>query len=154
MKKNMLIEELIVAILVIVMVLMVTAQVLSRYILHTSLAYTEELVRYLFVWATFLGIAAAAYRNRHLSLAVSQSFIPSRYLKWARRAAATGALLFAITIIFFGIRIVLLQVETRQTTAALGMPMWIIGLAIPVCSALLVLRLILGAVEAMKGNQQ
>ena len=154
MKKKMLIEELVVAILIIVMVLMVTAQVLSRYVFHTSLSHTEELVRYMFVWATFLGIAAAAYRNRHLSLAVSQSFIPSRYLRWARRAAATGALLFAITIIFFGIRIVLLQFGTRQTTAALGMPMWIIGLAIPVCSALLVFRFIMGVVEAMKGNQQ
>jgi len=154
MKKNMFIEEWIVAILVIVMVLMVTAQVLSRYILHTSLSHTEELVRYLFVWATFLGIAAAAYRNRHLSIAVSQSLMPSRYLKWAGRATAIGALLFAITIIFFGVRVVLLQFGTRQTTAALGMPMWIIGLAIPVCSALLVLHLILGAVKAMKGNRQ
>ena len=146
----MLIEERVVAILLIIMVLMVTAQVLSRYVFHTSLSHTEELVRYLFVWATFLGIAAAAYRNRHLSIAVSQSFIPSRYLKWARWAAATGAFLFAITIIFFGVRVVLLQFETRQTTAALGMPMWIIGLAIPVCSALLVFRLIPGAVEVMK----
>ena len=122
MKKNMLIEELVVAILIIVMVLMVTAQVLSRYVFHTSLSHTEELVRYLFVWATFLGIAAAAYRNRHLSIALSQNLIPSRYLRLAGWAAAPGALLFAITIIFFGVRVVLLQVETRQTTAALGMP--------------------------------
>ena len=148
----MLIEEWGVAILVIVMVLMVIAQVLSRYVLHKSLSHTEELVRYLFVWATFLGAAAAAYRNRHLSIAISQNLIPPRYLPWTRRAAAAGAFIFTITIIIFGVRIVVLQYETGQTTAALGMPMWIIGLAIPVCTLLLMVRLIMSAVDARKGK--
>jgi TRAP-type C4-dicarboxylate transport system permease small subunit len=141
MKKNMLIEEWVVAVLLSIMVLMVAAQVLSRYVFHTSLSYTEELVRYFFVWATFLGIAAAAYHNRHLSIAAH--FMPESFMKWARLAAVICALLFAAVICIYGLRVVLLQIKTHQTTAALGMPMWVFGLALPVSSIVLVVRLIL-----------
>ncbi|MFC1508579.1 TRAP transporter small permease [Candidatus Omnitrophota bacterium] len=140
-KSPMLPEEWIIAILLIVMVLMVAAQVLSRYIFHTSLSHTEELVRYFFVWATFLGIAAAANRKKHLSIAFASGIIPERYMKWVKKVAGLCALLFAGVIMYYGVRVVVLQIQTQQKTAALGMPMWIIGLAVPVCSAVLIVRI-------------
>ena len=146
MKKKMLIEERVIAVLLCIMVLMVAVQVLSRYVFHTSLSHTEELVRYFFVWVTFLGIAAAAYRKKHLSVAVAASFIPEKFIKWTRLVSGMCALLFAFVIFFSGIRVVFLQIRTHQTTAALGMPMWIIGLAVPVCSLVLIARLILSGI--------
>jgi len=143
MKNDMLIEERIIAALIGIMVLLVAAQVVSRYVLHASLSHTEEIVRYLFVWSTFLGIAAAARRKKHLSLSLADRFLPDRLLVWTKRAAGLGALIFAAVITFYGFRVVLLQVSTRQTTAALGMPMWLIGLALPVCALALVIRIIL-----------
>ena len=82
--KRMLPEEYMVAAAVMVMVLMVAAQVASRYFLHVSLSHTEEIVRYLFVWATVLGASAAARRGRHISIS---SDGPSRRgrLRLARR---------------------------------------------------------------------
>ncbi|MCE5251502.1 TRAP transporter small permease [bacterium] len=143
MKKNMLVEELFIAVLLMVMVLLVVAQVFSRYVFHTSISYTEELVRYGFVWATFFGIAAAAYRDRHLSISISDQYAPRRLVRWSRFGAGLLASLFAAVILVYGVRVVLLQAETHQTTAALGIPMWIVGLAVPVSAVVLVIRLVL-----------
>lgn len=152
MKQKMLVEEKIIAFVLCLMVLMVAAQVLSRYVIHKSLSYTEELVRYFFVWITFLGASAAAFRSRHLSLSGSLHIVPVRVKKWLNYLSGCAALLFTGLLIVFGIKIVLLQIKTGQTTAAMGLPMWIIGLAVPVCSFVLMVRLTMLALG--KGKQK
>ncbi len=154
MKKRMLIEEWIIAVVLCIMVLMVAGQVLSRYVFHTSISHTEELVRYFFVWITFLGAAAAVYRKKHLSIAGLVGFFPLRVTKWIRVSCWFGGVIFAGVLLVFGIRIVILQIHTGQTTAALGFPMWIIGLAVPVCSIVIILRLILSALEEKAAGNQ
>ena len=143
--KKMIAEEWIIAVILCVMVLIVAGQVLSRYVFHISFSYTEELVRYFFVWVTFLGAAAAAYRRRHLSIAGVFNFIPERVMRWIRVSMCVGAVLFAGVLIIYGLRVVILQIQTHQTTAVLGFPMWVIGLAVPVCSVLLIIRLAMNA---------
>ena len=144
MKKKMLIEEKIIAIILYAMVLMVAAQVLSRYILHRSLSHTEELVRYCFVWVTFLGASSAVFRGKHLSIAGAIQIVPAGLVKYMRLLTGISAVVFACLLAFYGMKIVILQFQTVQTTAALGLPMWIIGLAVPVCSFALVIRIAMG----------
>lgn len=129
-----------------VMSLMVFGHVLGRYVLHTSFSYTEELVRYFFVWTTFLGSAAAVARKRHLSVAGSAVFITGRLKKAAEILTFAGALVFSALLAVWGFKIVYLQYSTSQTTAAVGMPMWIVGLAVPAGAVLIVVRLFLPAV--------
>jgi C4-dicarboxylate transporter, DctQ subunit len=136
-------EEWIAAVLIIIMVLMVTAQVISRYMLHVSLSHTEELVRYLFVWATFIGAAGAVFRGRHLSISSGLPGLPAPVRRTIQGAKVVGALLFAGILLIFGGRIVLLQWQTGQETAALGIPMWVVGLAVPVGALLIILRIIM-----------
>ena len=50
-------------ILLVAIVVITFVQVLSRYVLQTSLAWTEELARYLFIWLAALG-AAYAFKVR------------------------------------------------------------------------------------------
>ena len=139
-------EEWIAAVLIIVMVLMVTVQVASRYVFHVSLSHTEELVRYLFVWATFIGAAGAVSSKRHLSISSGIPGLPRVAQKMIRVTVTLGALLFAGILFLYGARIVFLQWETGQKTAALGMPMWIIGLVVPVGALLIIMRIL----QAMK----
>ncbi|MFA6472555.1 MAG: TRAP transporter small permease [Candidatus Latescibacterota bacterium] len=145
--KKMIPEEWALAILIMVMVLMVVAQILSRYLFHTSLSHTEELVRYLFVWATFLGAAGAAYRKRHLSISAGLNFLPEHTRKTVKVITFVCALVFAGLILLYGVRVVFLQWATGQMTAALGIPMWIVGLAVPFGALLLILRLFMMARE-------
>ncbi len=147
MKQKMLIEEKIIAVLMCLMVLMVAVQVLSRYVVHTSISYTEEIVRYFFVWATFLGASAATYKKKHLSVAAAFKIVPARMVKLIKYSTGIAALIFSSLLTLYGLKIVHLQIKTGQTTAALGFPMWIIGLAVPVCSILMIVRLVMLALR-------
>lgn len=141
MKNKPLIEENIIAVVMCVMVVMVAAQVLGRYVFHSSLSFTEEIVRYLFVWATFIGAAAAVRGGRHLSISGGFHTAPAIVRRLSAVLCWTGAVVFAAVLVVYGLRVVSLQIRTGQTTAALGFPMWIVGLAIPVSTVLLVVRL-------------
>ena len=152
MKNKMLFEEKIIGVVLCVMVVMVAAQVLSRYVLHTSLSHTEELVRYFFVWITFLGASAAAFRGKHISVAGALHIVPVGVMKWIRLFSGVFALIFTGVLLFFGFRIVILQISTGQTTAALGFPMWIIGCAVPLCSFIMIIRLIMLACGRGRGR--
>jgi len=154
MRKKMSVEEYIVAILVILMVTMVFAQVLSRYFLHKSLSHTEELVRYLFVWATLLGAAAATGKRAHLSIGLSGSNFPSKVQTLMRIATGTGSVVFLIITFVWGVKVVVLQYVTGQTTAALGMQMWIFALTVPVCVALTVVRILYHTNSGIKTDSE
>ena len=136
-------EEKAASIITIIMVLMVVGQVLSRYLLHKSISYTEESVRYLFVWATFIGSSAALYRRAHISLSFSFGDSIPGFRGFRRCVTFLCALLFSSVIIVYGFRVVFIQFITGQTTASMGYPMWIIGLAVPVSGLFLVYRIIL-----------
>ena len=152
MKKKMLFEEKIIGIALCLMVIMVAAQVFSRYVVHKSLSYTEELVRYLFIWITFLGASAVVFRRRHLSIAGALRIIPSGMKKWISFISGTFAVILSAVLVIYGIKVVLLQMQTGQTTAAMGLPMWIIGLAIPICSIIIIFRIFMIALK--KGNRE
>jgi TRAP-type C4-dicarboxylate transport system permease small subunit len=151
-RKKMLPEELAAAAIIILMVLMVTVQVVSRYALHISLSYTEELVRYLFVWATFLGAAGAARMRRHLSVSSGTLLRSVFLLRWVRRFIGACGALFAGMLLLEGARVAVLQMTTSQTTAALGLPMWMIGLSVPVGALLILVRIVQAA--AGKGDRR
>ncbi|MCP4048160.1 MAG: TRAP transporter small permease [Gammaproteobacteria bacterium] len=67
--------EWVVCFLLVAIVLIIFSQVLSRYILHTSLAWSEELARFLFVWLAALGAAYACKTRSHFFL----SFLVDRF---------------------------------------------------------------------------
>ncbi|MGE5753196.1 MAG: TRAP transporter small permease, partial [Deltaproteobacteria bacterium] len=122
-----------------VMVLITFATVVTRYLFDIPLSYIDQLVPNLFVWVTFLGSSAAVKRRAHLGLSALYDEMPARL----RRGVDVAILLvtsafFAVTA-WYGVRIVLLQMENRMMSS-LGYPSWVIGLAVPVGSVLFVLR--------------
>ena len=141
--KNVTFEEKAASIITVVMVLMVVAQILSRYLFHKSISYTEEIVRYLFVWATLIGSSAALYGKAHLSISLSIGDSVRGFSMFKRIMLFCGAFLFFSVIIIYGSKVVYVQFTTGQTTASMGYPMWVIGLAIPLCGILLIYRMIL-----------
>lgn len=83
-----------------VMFLLGIAAVLFRFVLEASLAFPEELIRYLFVWAIFLGSAVALRRNAHAAIGI--------FVGWLPPGPRRGALLLstALSCVFFGILLV------------------------------------------------
>ncbi len=58
----------VISVLLALMVLIVFANVIARYFLHFSIAWSEEISRFMLIWLTFLGAVLAFVRNEHLGL--------------------------------------------------------------------------------------
>ena len=64
------IEEYICAVCTVVMTLLVFANVLSRYVLHISLSFSDEITTNLFILLSMMGAAIATKRRAHLGLTI------------------------------------------------------------------------------------
>ena len=63
-------EEFLLTILLLAMALIMGVQVFSRFALKASLSWTEELTRYLFIWAGFLSVSYCS--KRCISIKIEQ----------------------------------------------------------------------------------
>ncbi|TPJ14377.1 TRAP transporter small permease [Mesorhizobium sp. B2-7-3] len=59
------------------MAIIVFLQFFTRYVLNNSLAWTEEIARYLLMIITFVGAAIAMRRGTHISVEVAHMFLPA-----------------------------------------------------------------------------
>ena len=76
------------------------ANVVSRYLLSTSIAFTEELTTNLFVWSCFIGAAAAAKRGAHLGFSLVVDSMPRLARRWV------AVLVTLLTLGMFGISLI------------------------------------------------
>ena len=122
------------------LVVSVSWQVLSRYVMAAPSSWTEEAARFLMIWIGVLG-ATYAYRQR-LHLAID--LLPKRM------GAVAGARLemlnagcvaaFALTAMLIGGgRLVMMTWELEQISPALGIPMAAVYEVVPISGALLLL---------------
>lgn len=66
--------ETVLGLLVAVMVLGCIWQVITRFVLNNPSKYTEELLRYLLIWTTMLGVPYAYGKDKHLSINIAVKY--------------------------------------------------------------------------------
>ncbi len=120
------------------MTLVVVSQVFCRYVLNSSLFWSEELARYLLVWLTFLGAAVAYWRGMHPGVDLIYSRLGSQAKLFNRLLVHLLCLFFFFIIIRYGIEFA--YFVRLQTTPALMLPKWIIFSIIPASGLLLSLH--------------
>ena len=122
-------EEVILTVLLLAMVLIMGVQVFSRFILRASLSWTEELTRYLFIWAGFLSISFCT--KKCISIKIEQ-FVASLS---RRKEAALKVCTHSIELAFFLYMIprawsyMMSAVESGQVSPALSIPMYYVQAA-------------------------
>jgi len=67
-----------------VIVSIMFTQVVFRYVFNNSLSWSEELIRFLFVWLTFLGGALAINNKTHIAVEFFIELLPVKYLKYVK----------------------------------------------------------------------
>ena len=143
-------EEVLCALLFAAMAVITFLNIISRYLLKYSFAFTEELVVSFFVWLTLLGTSIAFREQSHLGFSFLVSRLPGKFQKfllWA--GAGLGAALF-IFLIYFSIRQVGEEILLGITSSGIGVPQWWYTLGVPVWSVLIVLRVFQGAYRASR----
>ena len=134
-----------------VMLVVIFAQVVSRYVFSWTPEWSEELARYLFVWVVFIGSALIMGESGHLAV----QFVPNHF-----KGTATGKFLeivinlsgyvFILILLTQGAKMT--RVMTFQMSPGMEIPMSWVYAVIPLSSALMLLYLIKDTVRIFKSR--
>ena len=134
-------EEVLMSALLIVLVIVMTLQVVLRYVFKSPLSFPEELCRYLFIWISFIGMSYSIRCNNSLKIDVLETIFPK--LKPFIQAFGTVVfILFLIIMIWKGSGDMLLTITRGQVSPALGIPMWTVYISFLVGCVLSFLRIL------------
>ena len=121
-----------------VLVIDVLWQVTSRYILNSPSSFTDELAGFLLIWVGLLGAAYVAGKREHLAIdLLKQRSSPQRKYK-LEIIISIVIVIFAITVLIIGGSwLVCTRFYLSVKSAALGMPLGIVYLVLPVSGILI-----------------
>ena len=112
-------------------------QIVARFILMVSIPWTDELARYLMIWASFVGLGVA-YRKRELiSVEFFREKLPSHLLKMSLLISDLLCSIFAIIIVIYGVKLCFQNVT--QVSPSMRISLGIIYAIIPVGCVLFLL---------------
>ncbi|MBT8369817.1 MAG: TRAP transporter small permease [Deltaproteobacteria bacterium] len=132
-------EQILIAVLLTVMILMAFSQIVLRNFFSTGIAWGDALVRYLVVWVGFVGAAIAAREDKHITIDVLSRWITGagkstiRAISHFSSAAICGLLTWA------GIKFIGFEAQMGGT-AFFNLPVWVPELIIPIAFGLMTLR--------------
>lgn len=133
-------EEVLLSLMLVAMLVICTMQVVWRYVIQSSLSWSEELARYIFAWLVWLAAAYATKKLRHLRITFLQEIVPERFRWLFDMLALVMSIVFAIIFGSIAVKMVGMIAETGQRSPAMRMPMWIPYLSVPVGLSLIGVR--------------
>jgi C4-dicarboxylate transporter, DctQ subunit len=115
-----------------IMCLIAFGNVISRYFLNYSFAFTEEVTINLFVLLTFVGTSVGVRKNAHLGFSLLFDLANGKGKKLLCIFSSLITCLLFVLLTYYGVRMVEFQMMLNQTTPAMGWPQWIFTLAFPI----------------------
>ena len=135
------------------MSLLAFINVITRYFIHYSFAFTEEVEVACLVWLTMLGAAAGFRRGIHLGF----DLLAFRFPRLGRNVLYPLASILTISTVCLLIWFSLLQIkdemELKIASEAVGIPQWWYTLALPVGGILTIFRIIQATWQRLKSNK-
>jgi TRAP-type C4-dicarboxylate transport system permease small subunit len=117
------------------LLLIVWAQVVSRYVFNNSLAWTEEAARYLMIWGVLLGVNLAFLRGYLISINFITEKLPERVQVVMRLVRKLFALFYTGILAYYGVFLTLLG--TKMESPAMGLQYTWVFAAVPTGAAFL-----------------
>ena len=141
-------EEAFIMVCFAIMAFVLALQIFMRYVLNEPLIWSEELARYLFVWATFIGAGYGVRCKIHITMEVFFNMMPNP-MKYV------VAVLINIIAIFIFAYLIPFGIETVKTqwsidSSAMQIPMSWVFAAVPVGCFIVCLRLLGDTVRIIK----
>ena len=128
-------------------------QVFTRYVLNNPSTWSEELVGYLFAWASLFGASIITGERGHMNIPVVVEKMPVGAQKFFGVFAELIAMAFSfIILVYGGYRITLLAMG--QMTSSLGVAVGVFYVAMPVCGVINILYTILNIYDICKGKKE
>jgi len=138
---------------IMIMLITIFAQVITRYIFNFTPEWSEELARFLFVYVVFLGSALIMGESGHLAV----EFLPNHFKdkpfgKVLKIISLVSGYIFVAILFFQGYKMT--SIMTFQEAPGLEISMSYIYAVIPVSSVLMFLYLVRDTLRILKGDDK
>ena len=117
-------------------------QVFSRYVLGASLSWSEELTRYIFIWAGFLSVSYCTKKCISIKIEQFVALFPKRGKAMFKVVNHTLELILFCYLLPFAWKYLMSAVANGQTSPAMGIPMYFVQAAPLVGFALCAVRVL------------
>ena len=130
--------EIVLEILVCGMVLGCVWQVFTRFILHDPSKYTEELLRYMLIWVTFMGVPYAYGQDRHLSINIFMNKNTKKNDALVKLFVDVFVVALCVLVMLVG-GVMVTGNAAGQLSAAMQLPMEVYYVCVPISGVLMVI---------------
>ena len=124
---------------VMVALLSLFVSVVLRYGFNYSLAWSEELVREVIIYTTFIGASVAVRQRSMIKIDASVQLLPKLKVPLTF-FSHLATVVFALIMLVYGWKMALLQLQTMQKTIILQIPYVYLYAILPVMGALMLIR--------------
>jgi C4-dicarboxylate transporter DctQ subunit len=126
--------------------------VLSRFIFNFSIAWSEELVRYLFVWGSMFGASYAFKYGAHSGLPILVEKFPARLNRIVHAAIGMISAALFLLIVYLASDLVVMGLESGQVSPATGIPYWVVNFGLVLAFVMCAYRVIEGLIHLLKSD--
>ena len=116
------------------LILLLGTEVFSRFLLSKSFSWIEELCRYLFVWASYLGVAIAVKRKEQLRVLMLMDTLEKHFPRLVKVCYVVSELSFAVfcvLVFYYSINMLENMTRFKQVSASLEINVMYAYLIIP-----------------------
>ena len=136
------------------MTILIFIQVFMRYVMQSSLSWSEELARYVFIWLIYIGVSHGAQTMRYIKIEAAMGLFPKKVRPYITIVGDVLFLLFALFIFIIGFHLSFRIMQMGQSSPALRMPMWMVYAAPAVGYGLTVFRQIQVIIYRIKNREE
>lgn len=136
-------EEYLAVVLTALLGLLLTAQIVLRFVFETGFVWTEEIARVMFIWVIFLGAVVGMRRHLHFRVTAGLKLFPPRFRPAAELLGDGLLLLFCLALTWHGVQLVASTLAVDFRLRATGISMFWPYLIMPLSFGLQALRLIM-----------
>lgn len=143
-------EEVLLVFLLSLMSVLIGVQIVMRYVVGESLTWSEELARYCFIWATYIGVSYAVKVGAHIRVDAVTNMLPLSTRRYVNLFSYFMFIVFAALVMKEGYALTVKIFSFGQESSALSLPMGYIYMAPTVGFAMAVFRILQKMVEEIQ----
>ena len=129
----------------------VSYEVIMRYLFNSPTIWVNEVSRFLQIWATYLALTYSFHKNDFIRITVIYDRLNENGKKILDFISFVFILIFSSFVVYYGWLIAYDSLKVGRTSSTiLDVPSFLTELAIPLCFAFLVLRVILEAIKYIR----
>lgn len=136
------VEKAVLVITMLLILILTVGNVFSRYVIHRSWSFTEEIVVAVFVLITLLSAALACRDGELVNLTLVTDHFPKNWKKPMMVLVTVLSVIFSLILFKYGLDKVITQLENGKRTFVLNWPEWIFWSFVPIGAGCMVLHFI------------